>query len=163
MSCFVTHRLVCTPDHWLPIYIKYTYKHTFPAVSLIKLCTPHTNRARIHPCWASFLNRSIIHILFLFNKRQGPLREPCQGHLNYETLQKSKPTKKKPSDDANIITKKGVHFKKGDRRLLFSTLLESCKVKASKSIQRPSKCLGWYTSNHWKGSEAISSRQDVCP
>ncbi len=156
MSCFVMHRLVCTPDHWLPIYIKYTYKHTSPAVPLIKLCTP-TNRARIHPRGAFFLNLSII--LVQFNNMQGPLTVPYQGHSNDETLRKSKPTKKK----TQMSLQKGVHFKKGDRRFLFSTLLESCKVKTSKSIQQPRKCLGWYTSNHWNSSEAISSRQDVCP
>lgn len=122
MSCFVTHRLVCTPDHWLPIYIKYTYKHTSPAVPLIKLCTPHTNRARIHLWGASFLNLSILHILYLFNKRQGPLREPCQGHLNDETLQKSKPTKKK-----NLLMtlmslqKRGTLQKRRQEVLVFNT------------------------------------------
>ncbi len=110
MSCFVMHRLVCTPDHWLPIYIKYTYKHTSPAVPLIKLCTP-TNRARIHPRGAFFLNLSII--LVQFNNMQGPLTVPYQGHSNDETLRKSKPTKKKkPFDDANVITKKGYTSKK---------------------------------------------------
>lgn len=42
---------------------------------------------------------------------------------------------------------KGVHIKKEDMRILFSTLLESSKVKTSKSTQqRTKKCLGRYTS-----------------
>ncbi len=157
MSCFVLHRLVCTPDHWLPIYIKYTYKPTSPAVPLIKLCTP-TNRARIHPRGAFFLNLSII--LFQFNNMQGPLTQYLTKATQMMRLCGS-PNQQRKRRKCHY--KKGVHFKKGDRRFLFSTLLESCKVKTSKSIQQPRKCLGWYTSNHWNSSEAISSRQDVCP
>lgn len=140
MSCFVMHRLVCTPNHWLPIYIKYTYKHSSPAVPLIKLCTHHTNRARIHLWGASFLNLSLIHILFLFNKRQGPLREPCQGHLNDETLQKSKQTKKKKTFWwCKSHYKKGVHFKKGDRRFNTTGILQGedkLKYTMTKEVPR---------------------------
>lgn len=124
--------------HWLPIY-------TSPAVPLIKLCTPHTNRARIHPWEVSFLNLSRIHILFLFNKRQHHFSVPCQGHLNDETLQESKPKKKKKNfSGINFHLKKGSTSKKEDMRILFSTLLESSKVKTSKNTQRTKKCLGRY-------------------
>ncbi len=115
MSCFVMHRLVCTPDHWLPIYIKYTYKHTSPAVPLIKLCTP-TNRARIHPRGAFFLNLSII--LVQFNNMQGPLTVPYQGHSNDETLRKSKPTKKKTQMS---LQKRGTLQKRRQEVLVFNT------------------------------------------
>lgn len=127
-----------------------------------KLHTPHTNRARIHPWRASFLNLSIIHILFLFNKTT-PFQRTLSRPLEWWDFARVQTNKTQTFYWLKTSFKNGVHFKKEDMRILFSTLLESSKVKTSKSTQRTKKCLGRYTSSHWNCAKSISSRQDVCP